>query len=341
MKKTIAIIGILAASATTWSQSTVYDPTVASLIVQTHNIQYELQHWMAELQSKQYGEEQKTNQYLDYMKQVGDEQLKRMGDPAAAAPLGISAPMPSSLEVSLIDQVKDEAKKEMSQSKEKTGLDKDTELRMRTYKKALAEVLEQQEDNNGKRGTLILQLDNAVSRLREAKTDADVQKINGEINAIQTALLALEHEMKEQERTLQMVQATTEEEELRKMAIEEQKQAEKESKARAETHKKYKEWQKKREENPTDTSNPLWYEDGSGFQALMQKMADNAKKGDFSGEGLSLPGSPRNDPKKPKTIPLSALGYDETTSDETAQAVIEDYKEYNITIIDDRKKSKD
>lgn len=320
--------------ASAWSQI-VYDPTVAALIVQTHNIAYQLSYWKGQLQLQQLQETKVMNQNVERMRDSIEEQTKIMGDPSKTS-LGISTPMPSSLEVKTVEDIVEEAKKTAKENPDK-GMDKETAKILQVRKLAIEEAIKLQVDNSAQRGALINQLDNAVTRLNDAKTDAEVQKINGEINAIQTSILALEHEMKDQERTFQLAQAAQEQEEIQKWVEEERAGIKRQQKLREKGIKKLEEYEKKLKEDPTDRSNPLWVEDGSSLRKLRDQMVENEKKGDFSGKGLSLPGfGASKEPKKMTEINFSALGYPKDTPDEKVAEIQRKWLAKKIIVIDDR-----
>jgi len=329
MKNLLTVVLLVSIATTSWSQaSVVYDPTVASLLVQIHNIQYQLQHWQAELQKEQYLEEQKTNIKLNDIDQKTEEHLNRIGNSAnVTTSIDSSVVELVKLDVKTMEDIIEEAKRNPQNIK---GVDNDTAKKLQERQLSVDYLNELQVNNSVQRANLINQLNNTLTRLKEAKTDAEVQKINGEINAIQTLIISLENEIKDQDRTIQLVQSRQAEEERKKFIEQEIK----ERKAYVEYLQKQ---SQKMEEFEQQSQKEGRRELGDECLDLARKMAQNDKKGDFSGKGLSL-----GPAKKEKHIvmKISDIFFNEIPSDEKTATVIKTFKEINVTVIDDREETK-
>jgi len=287
----------------------------------------------SEIMKKVWEEGQKSNQYLDYMRQQEDKAAAIRGDPANIQ-TGLTAPTPSTLSLKLYEDIESDSQKEMNEAGKTTELDAETEKKLRMKKMSIDLLIAATDDNEAKRRALIARLDNAVTRLGVAKTDAEVKKINAEINAIHTSMTALSGEIADQERTASLVQSKSEAEEIRNELIKEAALNKKNQEQITKNNDYLKSEKIKHAANPDDKNNIYWRPD---FGKVIKSMAENDKNGNY-GKISSDAKNAISAPEKGKEVPLVYVSeYHNVKTDADVQG-LRDMVEPEMKVIDDRKK---
>lgn len=229
----------------------------------------------AEIMTKSLQEAHQTNQYLDSLRNYAYEAKLIKGDPKKVR-VKISDDL-GGIDVRDYDSIEADAKKALDENSETYIGEKFAKM----YEDALGCAMSATKETTAQRGALIIELQSAIHRLSNAETESEVQKITGEISALNTAVNALRDEELAQFRVIRYVHEKGTAENASKHILNERKQRKKWADDLKNESKERKELFEKARKNPDDRSNP--------YAAVVKPVARDDEDWSFKRKYLTTP----------------------------------------------------
>lgn len=257
----------------TSAQTIVSDPWQQMLTDYQNRMLANWHTYQAELLGKMWQEANKTNQYLDYLRNYEHQKMQIKGDPKNVR----TRISDESVALNIKDY--DSIKEDIEQTTENESEKDKAVILTKMYDKAAQKAIEGTKQASIKRSVLINDLQGAIRRLSRAQTESEVMKINGEISALNASINALRDEELAQFRALSYVREKGIAESSLKYIEKEKENRRKWKEELKEESKERKELIEQAENNPEDRSNP--------FSAIVKPVAHDDTDWSFKNEYLS------------------------------------------------------